>query len=421
VAIHEVAHALGFAFRLFKNFRDPETGEPLTPRPFVATNVACVNGTTANLEWPANNTIQTRVNWDGKTYHEVVTPRVTQVARNQFDCQSLTGARLENYPETNQCTGSHWDERLFLSEIMGPIFSGYTDAVSPLTLALFEDSGWYKVSYENSELSPFGKGRGCDFVNEPCIVNDGVPDFGKDIFCNTQSSFQLENGTNPSEIVCEPTHKAFAVCDLFDINDLPDELAQLIPEDGFRYFTDTNLVSFSKYADFCPLPLHDAELDCTNTIDNPDLQIYEGESRGLSSRCINGEFDNIVFPGCFEIECDATQHKVIINGQTCDSDGQLLAVRTKDFREGTLKCPYLATICPELFCPGECSGRGVCDYDSVPPRCNCLDTSDTTAACSKDAPIPPSQPPTTDSGGGEFHTELIAVLLAMLTFSIQIL
>jgi hypothetical protein len=35
VAIHEVAHVLGFSFYLFKYFRDPETGEPLTPRPFV--------------------------------------------------------------------------------------------------------------------------------------------------------------------------------------------------------------------------------------------------------------------------------------------------------------------------------------------------------------------------------------------------
>jgi hypothetical protein len=279
------------------------------------------------------------------------------------------------------------------------------------------------VSYESAELSPFGKGRGCDFVNGTCIINDGVPDFGKDIFCNRQSSLQPEGGAT-AEIVCEPTHKAFGYCDLFDVNEIPDEMVQLLPEDGVRYFSDSNLVSLSDSADFCPLPIISANLDCTNTVDNPSYQMYQGESRGLKSRCINGEFDNNVFPGCFEIECDATQHKVIIAGQPCDYDGQLLSISTLNSRQGTLACPYLATICPELFCPSECSGRGVCDYEAVPPRCNCFDTTDTTAACSKGTPIPPSQPPSTDpptSGSGKFHTQLIAVLLVMLSFSIQIL
>ena len=394
VAIHEVAHALGFSFDLFKYFRNPETGEPLTPRPFVPTNVTCVDGTTQTMVWPAANTIQTRLNWDGRIYHEVVTPRVTQVARNQFNCQNLTGARLgtQSTSLSFSCTDSHWDERLFLSELMGPIFSGYTDALSPLTLALFEDSGWYKVSYETAELSPFGKGRGCDFVNDPCINNDGIPVFGKDIFCNSPSSFETDGVTvNNAEVVCEPTHKSFAVCDLFDINALPTDIAQFVPRNGVRYFSNTDLSSvLFPTADYCPLPLVPANLDCTNTLNSTNLQIYQGESRGISSRCVNGEFDGIVFPGCFEIECDATQHKVIIAGMTCEYDGQLLSIPTVNFGEGTLECPYLATICPELFCPGECSGRGVCDYGSVPPRCNCFDTTDATVACSKDTPLPPA-------------------------------
>ena len=70
------------------------------------------------------------------------------MARNHFDCQSMTGARLENQPTSEgyiTALGCHWDERLYLSELMGPIFSGYSDILSSLTLALLEDSGWYKV------------------------------------------------------------------------------------------------------------------------------------------------------------------------------------------------------------------------------------------------------------------------------------
>lgn len=281
------------------------------------------------------------------------------------------------------------------------------------------------MSYETAEQSPFGKGRGCDFVSEPCIINDRVPDFGKDIFCNTQS-FYVTDGFDFTEVVCEPTHKAFAACDLFDINDMPANISQLVPQDAVRYFLDTNLLSTFFCADFCPLPFIPFNLDCTNTKDNPDLQIYQGESRGTSSRCINGQFDNKVSPGCFEIQCDATQHKVIIAGMTCDYDGQLLSVSNVDSGEGTLECPYLATICPELFCPGECSGRGVCDYGSVPPRCNCFDTTDTTNACSKDTPLPPpTQPPDTasptTSGGSETHPEFAVFFFVMVSFSMQVL
>ena len=235
---------------------------------------------------------------------------------------------------------------------MGPIFSGYSDILSPLTLALLEDSGWYKVTYENAPLSPYGKGRGCDFVNEPCIVNDQIPEYGNDVFCNTVSYFG-DDGIGADVFQCDPTHKSFTACDLFDINDMPDDVAATISDDRVQLFSDPNLVSTFTRADFCPLPVIDGRLDCTNEEDNAGLQIYRGESRGLSSRCINGQFGTNIVPGCFEIECNASLHKVIINGQVCDFDGQQLSVRTVDFTSATLTCPALATICPNLFCPGE--------------------------------------------------------------------
>jgi len=43
LAIHEVGHALGFTVNLLKYFRDPETGEPMTPRPFQPSAVTCVD------------------------------------------------------------------------------------------------------------------------------------------------------------------------------------------------------------------------------------------------------------------------------------------------------------------------------------------------------------------------------------------
>ena len=46
------------------------------------------------------------------------------------------------------------------------------------------DTGWYKCDFTQASNSPFGLGAGCDFVNENCIVDEMVPDYGKGFFCN---------------------------------------------------------------------------------------------------------------------------------------------------------------------------------------------------------------------------------------------
>ena len=37
--------------------------------------------------------------------------------------------------------------------------------ITKMTLALFEDSGWYKPNYELAEDMWWGKNRGCDFIH----------------------------------------------------------------------------------------------------------------------------------------------------------------------------------------------------------------------------------------------------------------
>ena len=40
--------------------------------------------------------------------------------------------------------------------------------ISELTLALFQDSGWYRVDASDVEPLTWGAGLGCSFVNEAC-------------------------------------------------------------------------------------------------------------------------------------------------------------------------------------------------------------------------------------------------------------
>lgn len=151
-AIHEVAHVLGMSSQFWVYFRDPTTGEPLTPRladgSVALTNATCVDGFEVEGYHAGENVLKQFNTTLGVTekeqvHYEIVTPRVQAVVRNYFDCQSLEGARLENNPtEPTDCTGSHWDERQFYGEIMSAIASnsgdGQADVLSPLTFAILE-------------------------------------------------------------------------------------------------------------------------------------------------------------------------------------------------------------------------------------------------------------------------------------------
>ena len=241
VGIHEFAHVLGMNGESWKFFRHPLTGEPMTERPFTKVNRVCVNGKKfKDVVIPSCRTIQEGKSSNGMPYFEIVTPTVRQVVRNQFGCQTLTGARLENQP-TNEydCFGTHWDERYFYADTLSAYYTPEADYFSALTLAVLEDSGWYKTNYTIAEASPFGHGAGCDFVEKKCIEKSNnnkrhggkIPQFGLGYFCDNPVR-QLSDGGYKFDYTCDPSHKFKAGCDLLERSELTR-----LPKEG-RYFTD---------------------------------------------------------------------------------------------------------------------------------------------------------------------------------------
>ncbi|CAJ1972842.1 unnamed protein product [Sphenostylis stenocarpa] len=70
-------------------------------------------------------------------------------------------------------TGSHWEKRLLMNEIM----TGSVDTrsvVSKMTLALLEDSGWYKANYSMADQLDWGRNQGTEFVTSPCSLWKGA-------------------------------------------------------------------------------------------------------------------------------------------------------------------------------------------------------------------------------------------------------
>ena len=56
--------------------------------------------------------------------------------------------------------------------------------VSEFTLALMEDSGWYKVDYNYSEPYFFGHGEGCDWFTEDCVDKTTQTSNFEQYFCH---------------------------------------------------------------------------------------------------------------------------------------------------------------------------------------------------------------------------------------------
>lgn len=236
VTIHEVAHVLGHSSNSYRFYWDPDTGTPRTPRPFETQTVTCVTGESKSLILPSESTGVFVEDAYQRRYYSIITPKVRSIARNQFDCQSLEGGRLENQPtRADSCIGDHWDERLYYPEALSGVISPTANILTSLTLALLEDSGWYKANYTNSRMSPWGLGAGCAFVDDPCLTinsakgNDGstvttttVPDYGKGFYCNEEE----DKG-------CSPEHTTKLACTILDYYYL---VPQELPEEQFQYF-----------------------------------------------------------------------------------------------------------------------------------------------------------------------------------------
>lgn len=82
-----------------------------------------------------------------KTVTLVVTPKVVEEVRRQFNCSTLEGAELEDQGGDGTSL-THWEKRLFQNEAMTGTVHTQNPVYSRLTFALLEDSGWYFPNYD---------------------------------------------------------------------------------------------------------------------------------------------------------------------------------------------------------------------------------------------------------------------------------
>ncbi len=246
-----------------------------------------------------------------------------------------------------------------------------------------EDSGWYAANYTKSKVSPWGHNAGCDFVREPCLVQENgetvVPDYGKGYFC-----------TKNSQRGCSPSHFYKMGCTQLDY-DLFFESDRPPPQ--FQYFPENPAYGGLKQADFCPLygsvyraNAHD--LDCRDPANGGGVQLY-AEVFDKDSMC----YESSTGVGrCYTSKCIYDEFYLAVNVRgewlRCEEDFQVLEFKgTGGVLAATLTCPRLSSACPDMFCPANCAGRGVCNFEAIVngttrPKCECFDENDDSPGCS---------------------------------------
>jgi leishmanolysin-like peptidase len=422
---HEFAHILGMSGSKAPYWRNAlQGGAPYTSRPLVKQNVTCLDGTIKSIYLPSTSTMMEGVTARGIKYYEIVTPTVRNIVANQFNCWTvpdaddddrIIGARLDT--NDGNCIGSHWSTRYFGTEIMVSRDMSWKQSVSALTLALMEDTGWYKANYDASSgvsfPSAYGYGRGCAFLTDDCILDGGaIPqNFGLDIFCNTTTLL--------SDVRCDASYQRIAKCDLVDYDMYTSDpiypyLDNVPNMPGAQYqarFGESNLGSFLRFdAEYCPTytappsfvtdvngiktgPMY---MECSNS-DTAPIDVYDFESFGVDgSTCIN-TIGAIARPLCLQIECVVYSGVVVVvvtigvNGETitCEEDGQVIDIMTGL----QIVCPQREVLCPGYYCPANCAGRGVCQHGQV-DGCKCFNPEDTSPHCANSPIVPPTIMPT---------------------------
>ena len=264
----------------------------------------------------------------------IISSNAVAKAREHFGCSSLTQIPLENQGGSGS-VGAHWESRYMLGDYM--ISTDYPDqAISDITLGLFEDTGFYKVNYYSGGLFKFGKNKGCEFFNKDCIENEQAT---FDEFCDTKS-----------EAMCTLSRAIKSSCYITTYDSkLPSE---------YQYFSDPKKGGIFP-TNYCPVPFtsHSSNSYYSNHCQygTSSLSSQYGETIGSDSLCFMSSLlpessttkQNSRIPICYEVKCDTINNKIIVkigsSSITCPTEGG--TVNSPSGFKGSIECPKYSEIC----------------------------------------------------------------------------
>ena len=228
ILVHEFTHILGFSHHFFSTYLKK---------------------------------IEYKVDDDGINRIYLTSPKLLEVAKKYYNCDTLEGVELENQGG-NGTAGSHWEARILLGEYMKGYAYTEEQVISEFTLAVLEDLGYYKPNYYTGGLMRFGKHKGCDFLNNKCVDKSTKtinPKFDNE-FYDTISPFGIESS-------CTSGRQSRVYNAWYRAGEDP------IPE-FYQYF-GPNIIGYEP-ADYCPIS--------KSFVEEEDLSYFTGHCSIVGSK-----------------------------------------------------------------------------------------------------------------------------------------
>lgn len=339
LTIHEISHILVMNNSLYDDYINSETLEPIG----------------------YDRIIGKYKREDGKNIYNIKSSKVVEAARKHFNCSDLNGVPLE-YNGGSGTVGSHWAKKYMNTDYL--IGDSYGEnLISEISLALFEDSGWYQVDYKMANLFIWGKNKGCSFFNKKCgepLENeeDGMKTEFKDEFC-TQANVSM----------CSISHVFRGSCMTFRYSD------RLKPSE--RYFKDPFLGGYDELTDKCPIAF-EIKSDFSNRYYPGSCRVGNKDSLNLKIEKICPECacfmsslkkptpknslkisfreknkseillkDGKYLASCFQFECRGSELWVVIDDKKlrCKDEDD---VKIEGY-EGSIKCPRNDILCNSQY------------------------------------------------------------------------
>ncbi|KAK9872590.1 hypothetical protein WA026_018722 [Henosepilachna vigintioctopunctata] len=391
---HEMLHALGFSMSLFAFYRD-SNGIPYTPRN-EDTGKPVLNENLQTYQW-SDKVIKRfeRKNWLVKSgfvprhVDMMVTPNVVREVREYFNCPELEGAELENQGEDGTVL-THWEKRVFENEAMTGAHT-QNPIISRITLALMEDTGWYKANYSQASEMKWGKGLGCDFVMKSCKEWISMKaDRGMSIhpFCNKVKR-------DPLQTECTDDRSSVALCNLIRYpNILPksyqnfDQIKYVESGEEGYYGGSVSLADYCPYIQEFTWKAKDVIVrgsHCRFTENNPKpeknfaLEKYGNESLCFEhsdhmweeSSCKQIRQWQHWGSGCYGYRCENGRLHILVGNYTyrcyhANQEIHIKIIRNEWLHKGAIVCPPCREICAAQF-----NARGEsCKIGDEPPPAN---------------------------------------------------
>ncbi|RNF00991.1 surface protease GP63, partial [Trypanosoma conorhini] len=294
VAAHELAHALGFSHEAMRH----------------------------------KNLVESEPSVRGENRKVVAGATVKAKAIAHFNCESLKGMELEQDTVGVQAKLPHWEGRNARDELMAPtVGAGYYTA---LTLAVFEDLGYYRVNWGMAEPMGWGNNSGCGFLQTKCNDTERLATTYPHMFCDD---------TDKATLRCSSDRRHVGTC-----------TTGIVDQSGSLHNKDV-----------CPVVstyLHDSTSERrSSACADAAAATLPGSLTGTGSWCLDAEALQVktnaggkkIEGVCAQVLCEGGAVKVKYLGGNepvpCPEGKEVTVVANDHLQGGKLKCPKYEEVC----------------------------------------------------------------------------